>query len=180
MTFNQFIKLFLDIANAHNDIRGFGNGPFHEYMDSEIASNGVAQNLWVSYENTPIQGGVKSDKFTLYVLDFVNKDVTNRNNVLSDTKRTMEDIISVLNNPYYYDFFEVDNNVDIKPIYDEKTVTEECGVYCEITLKQDFDYDSCEANVTGLPIAGGTSIAVDGFTDTVIDGYELILTDEIF
>ena len=48
-----------------------------------------------------------------------------------------------------------------------------------MTLKQDFDYDSCEANVTGLPIAGGTSIAVDGFID-VLDNYDLILIDEIF
>lgn len=180
MTFNQFIKLFLDFANAHNDINGFGNGPFHEYMDSELASGGIAQNLWVSYENTPISGGVKSDKFTLYVLDFVNKDVSNRNEVLSNCKRTMEDIIAMLNNPYYYDFFELDKTVDIKPIYDEKTVTEECGVYCEITLKQDFDYDSCEANISGIPLTGSTTIAVDGFIDTVIDGYDLFLVDEIF
>lgn len=157
MTYNQQIKLFNDIHAVHNSIKGFGNGPFHEYSDSELSANGLGQNLWVDYESSPIEDGVKKDKFTLYVLDFVNKDVSNRNEVLSDTKRTMEDIIAILHNPLYYDFFEIEQTSDIKPVYDEKEVTEECGVYCEVVLKQDFDYNSCQANITGLPNVVGTS-----------------------
>lgn len=156
MTLNQEIQLFRDIHTNHNNIRGFGFGPFHEYADSESNANGLGQNLWVDYENTPIQDGVKRDRFTLYVLDFVNKDVTNRSNVLSDCKRTMEDIIAILFNEYYVDFFEIEKTGDIKPVYDEKTVTEECGVFCEITLKQDFDYNSCQANITSIPTIKGT------------------------
>lgn len=37
-----------------------------------------------------------------------------------------------------------------------KTVTEECGVFCEIVLKQDFDYNSCQANITSIPTIKGT------------------------
>lgn len=156
MTLNQEIQLFRDIHTNHNDIKGFGNGPFHEYADSELNANGLGKNLWVDYEGTPFQEDVKRDKFTLYVLDFVNKDSSNRNEVLSDCKRVMEDIIAILFNEYYYDFFEIEKTGDIKPVYDEKTVTEECGVFCEITLKQDFDYNNCQANTTSIPTIKGT------------------------
>lgn len=178
MTFNQFIKLFLDIASAHNDIRGFGNGPIREYLDSN--TYGLGQYLWVDIDNSELAGGVRKDKFTLYIMDAVNKDVSNRNNVLSDTKRTMEDVIAILNNPAYYDLFEIEKSTTLQEFYDEKFDDEFCGWFCTVSLNTDFDYDSCQANISGLPIAGGATIAVDGFIDTVIEGYDLMLVDELF
>lgn len=178
MTFNQYIKLFVDIANSHNDVRGFGNGPIHEYLDTN--NEGLGQQLWVDIENSEINGGIRKDKFNLYIMDAVNKDVSNRNDILSDTKRTLEDIISILNNPYYYDFFQIEESITLQEFYDEKFSDEFCGWYCTISLNIDFTYNSCEANISGIPLTGTTAEVLTGIMDDVINGNELVFIDDFF
>jgi hypothetical protein len=155
MTFNQEIKLFEDIADVHNDIRAFGNGPLHEYLNKDD-SKGVGQTLWVDADGSTIVQGVKTDKFKLYLMDAVNKDISNRNNVLSDTKRSLEDTIAILHNDYYSEFFEIELTSDLSEFYDEKFDNEFCGWSCGIALKTYFDYDSCQANVSRIPTITGT------------------------
>lgn len=165
MTLNQYIKLFTDIASAHNMVKSFGVGQIHEYLDSEGTAD-LGTNLFLEVENSNISGNVITDKFTLYCMDYVNKDLTNRNEVLSDTKRILEDVLGLLHNPIYYDNFFFDTATDLNIFYDDKLVNEACGWYCVISLKNDFVYDSCQIPLTGIPITSDT-YAVDcspGFT----------------
>lgn len=165
MTLNQYIKLFTDIASAHNMVKSFGVGQIHEYLDSEGTAD-LGTNLFLEVENSNISGNVITDKFTLYCMDYVNKDVTNRNEVLSDTKRILEDVLALLHNPIYYDNFFFDTATELTVFYDEKFANEACGWYCVISLKNDFVYDSCQIPLTGIPITSDT-YAVDcspGFT----------------
>lgn len=165
MTLNQYIKLFTDIASAHNMVKSFGVGQIHEYLDSEGTAD-LGTNLFLEVENSSISGNVITDKFTLYCMDYVNKDLTNRNEVLSDTKRILEDVLSLLHNPVYYDNFFFDTATELNVFYDDKLVNEACGWYCVISLKNDFVYDSCQIPLTGIPITSDT-YAVDcspGFT----------------
>ena len=157
MTHNQYIKLFTDIATNHNDIKSFGNGPIHEYTDRETTFK-YGQSLWVEAGKVNIAGGVKKTSYTFYVADQVNKDnQSNRNEVISDTKRTSEDVISVLNNSAYYDYFEIEKSINLEDFYEQKFDNEFCGWSFAITFNEDFDYNACQANITSIPTIIGTN-----------------------
>lgn len=157
MTLNQYIKLFTDISQAHKQVKYFGFGPIHEYLDSNVNTE-LGSHLWLEIDKSNITGGVKVNSFNLYCMDYVNKDVTNRNDVLSDTERILGDVIALLSNPYYYDFFELDENFQFQVFYDDKHSNEACGWWCTIGLKQDFIYDSCAVPIDGIPTGNGTYV----------------------
>ncbi len=158
MTYNQYIKLFRDIATAHNLVKSFGVGPIHEYLDSNTDTS-KGTGLWLEAENSNISGSVITDKFTLYAMDYVNKDISNRDEVLSDTKRILEDVLALLRNQIYVNDFELSRSTDLNVFYDNKFANEACGWYCVISLKNDFVYDSCQIPLDGIPISSNSYIA---------------------
>lgn len=154
MTLNQYIKLFTDISTAHKQVKYFGNGAIHEYLDTNVNTE-LGAHLWLEIDKSNITKGVLVDSFTLYCMDYVNKDITNRNDVLSDTKRILEDVIALLYNPVYADLFELDENNQLDVFYDEQNAGEACGWKTNISLKQDFLYDSCQIPLDGIPVGEG-------------------------
>jgi len=158
MTYNQYISLFRNIATAHNLVNNFGVGPIHEYLDSNTDTS-KGTGLWLEAENSNISGSVITDKFTLYAMDYVNKDISNRNEVLSDTKRILEDVLALLRNQIYVNDFELSRSTDLNVFYDNKFANEACGWYCVISLKNDFVYDSCQIPLDGIPISSNSYIA---------------------
>ena len=153
MTHNQFIKLFTDIATNHRDINSFGNGDLWEYMaNEEITRDPVV--LWIVLNDDSIVGGVESIKYTFVVMDMVNKDNSNLDEVLSDTLRISKDIIAILRQPYYEDYFEIDKNFQLHD-FNEKFDSEFAGWQFDIAFKQPFIYDQCQANISSLPTITG-------------------------
>lgn len=158
MTYNQYIKLFKDIAANHRDINGFGNGELTEYVKglSPVV-------LWVDVLENPTNEGKDSFKFTFLVMDQVNKITDNQNEnsntdeVLSDTNRIAKDIIAILRQPYYETYFLMSKSITLTDFRQEKFDNEFCGWQFDITFDQPFLYDSCQANITSLPTITGTN-----------------------
>lgn len=153
MTHNQFIKLFRDIATAHKDINSFGTGDLWEYMANEEATL-LPVTLWVVPKDNAINEFVDKPSYTFLLMDFVNKDESNEDEVLSDTNRIAKDVIAILRQPYYEDFFEIEKSFNLTN-FTERFDSEVSGWQFDIVFKQPFIYDSCQVNQTGLPLING-------------------------
>lgn len=155
MTHNQFIKLFEDISTNHRDINSFGTGDLWEYMANESDTvNPVT--MWVMLGDNVIEEKVDRPKYTFLIMDFVNKDETNEDEVLSDTLRIAKDVISVLRQPYYESYFMIQKNITLTD-FTERFDSEMSGWQFEITFEQPFLYDSCQANISSIPTITGTN-----------------------
>lgn len=149
MTHNEFIKLFTDISTNHRDINSFGSGDLWEYMANEGATlNPVT--MWVFVQPNSVVGGVDNPKYSIVIMDAVDKGEGNEDEVLSDTLRIAKDILAVLRQPYYEDFFQFDKNVTFDN-FTERFDSEMSGWQFDITFKQPFTYDGCQVNMSSLP-----------------------------
>lgn len=150
MTYNQFITLFYDLATAHQYINTFGHGDIELYSKNTTTSK-YGQTLWVNVQPKQIEETTQNKTFTFWLMDFVNDDLSNNDDVLSDTERTFDDVVAVLRNPYYNNFFFVESVGKAEPFQADKS-TLVSGWTCDITFKEVFDNDSCQAVVDSLPI----------------------------
>ena len=168
MTHNQFIKLFTDIATNHRDIHSFGSGDLWEYMANEGATlNPVT--MWVFVQPNAVVGGVDNPKYSLVIMDAVNKGEDNEDEVLSDTLRIAKDILAVLRQPYYEDFFLFEQNVTFDN-FTERFDSEMSGWQFDITFKQPFTYNGCQVNMDNLPNIYTTDVV------TILDQNGLTVT----
>lgn len=149
MTHNQYIKLFQDIQTNHEYINTFGDGDIELYSKNESNSN-KGQTLWVNVKPKTINEITQNKVYTLWVMDFVNTDLSNNAEVLSDTERTFDDIIAILRDDYYNDFFVIEQISNLEP-YQADKATLISGWMCDITFKELFDNDVCQVPISSLP-----------------------------
>lgn len=153
MTHNQFIKLFRDIATNHKDINTFGDGDIEKYTKNEISSS-KGQTLWVNVKPKTIGETTQKKVYTFWIMDIVNEDFSNEAEVISDTERTFEDIIAILRSLYYNDFFMLDETITVEP-FAERYATKVAGWVADITFKELFEADACQANISAAPTITG-------------------------
>lgn len=149
MTHNQFIKLFSDIATNHEYINTFGDGDIEKYTKNEDTSK-YGQTLWVNVQPKSINERTQNKVYVLWVMDFVNEDFSNEDEVISDTERTFDDIISILRDDYYNDFFFIEQIANLEPFV-ERYGTRVAGWTTTITFKEQFDNDVCQVPISALP-----------------------------
>lgn len=164
LTHNQFIKLFSDLATAHKNINSFGTGDLWEYMANESDTIRPV-TLWVVIQAETLQGKTGKPKYTLVVMDAVDKGQENIDEVYSDTKRIAQDLVSLLRQPYYESFFTIEQNVVFEP-FSEKFDSEMAGHQFDLVFNQPFLYDACEVNIDGLPAINMDSIYINTTTNT--------------
>jgi len=164
ITHNQFLKLFSDIAIAHRDINSFYSGDLDNYTANQSETlNPVT--LWVVIDDDVINGKTDKPKYNFIVLDWVNQDSSNLDEVYSDTLRISKDILALLRQPYYEDFFKVQEEATFTP-FNEKFDSDVAGWQFSLTFDQPFIYDACEVNTTGLPTINYDTIAISSSTYT--------------
>lgn len=162
LTHNQFIKLFSDIAISHREINSFGSGDLFEYMANE-ADTVTPITLWAHAISNPLINKEDNPKYTLLVMDVVDKGQENLDDVRSDTLRIAKDIMAILRQPYYEQFFKLENNTSFDPFV-EKFDSEMAGWQFDISFKQPFIYDSCSVNINGLPVVNTGNIFINTTT----------------
>lgn len=153
MTHNQYIKLFDDIHTNHRDINTFGDGDIEKYTKNEINSS-KGQTFWVNVKPKTIGETTQKKVYTLWVMDIVNEDFSNEAEVLSDTERTFEDIIAILRSLYYNDFFIIEEVTTLEP-FAERYATKVAGWVADITFKESYEADACQANISSAPAITG-------------------------
>lgn len=156
MTHNQYIKLFNDLATNHRDINSFGSGDLWEYMANE--SNVVLPvTMWVIIQPNAVVGGIDSVKYSVVIMDAVDKDEDNEDEVVSDTLRIAKDILAILKQPYYEEFFQIEKNVTFDN-FTERFDSEMTGWQFDLIFKQPFTYNGCQVNMSNLPNIQNTDL----------------------
>jgi len=93
ITYKNFIDDFNTIATNHYLINSFHSG-----MLDEVDINKLDQSdfpiLYVEPSNTNIDKGVMTYTFTVFTMDLIKEDLTNREQVWSEMLQIMQDIIA--------------------------------------------------------------------------------------
>ena len=102
MNYNSIIKLFRDIATSHKQINSFGVGD-----DVDAVSSGGDAPLYPRMYVTPhpfkgcvVQQNTVVWTFNVQCFDVVSRDLSNRDEVLSDTNLILQDVIRILREQY--------------------------------------------------------------------------------
>jgi hypothetical protein len=93
ITYKNFIDDFNTIATNHYLINSFHSG-----MLDEVDINKLDQSdfpiLYVEPSNTNIDKGVMTYTFTVFTMDLIKEDLSNREQVWSDMLQIMQDVIA--------------------------------------------------------------------------------------
>ena len=93
ITFKNVIDDFSDIATNHYLINSFHSG-FLDEVDVNKLDQSDFPILYCEPGTATIDTGVLTYSFTIFVLDMLKEDLTNRNIVWTETLQTTQDIIA--------------------------------------------------------------------------------------
>lgn len=165
LSLNQVVQYFITIAAGLKRINGFGYGPISD-LDNEsfyTKQNNLLTNtqsksgplyplMWVE----PITSTLREDslllKHNIYIVDLVEKDLTNRKDVLSDSLRTCQEIKAYIWKDFSYEIFPT-NDSELEPLFYSFTDDVE-GYRMELELSIDWLASVC--NIPGLYPSGTT------------------------
>jgi hypothetical protein len=137
-TLNQIIQVLESISNAHKQIQSFGFG-----QEWDVAASAVQYPLmYVVPQQSSVADKVMSMKLSLLFMDLVNKDDSNKQEILSDTLQIAMDVLAQLKLLPYEDLFDLDRNVTLTD-FCEKYDDEVSGYKMDITLNISMLYDQC-------------------------------------
>lgn len=97
MTLNQILALFRLIVDKHYQLNGFGFGPLFQ-INGQIKPGLKYPLLWLVPVDSNTLDQVKQRRFSMLVLDLVKSDLSNRDEVWSDTEAMADDVIKILRN----------------------------------------------------------------------------------
>jgi len=154
-TLNQMVDVFRDIANRHQQLKGFG---FGDFADVGKSKNLVYPFLWVNViPSQNISLKTVDYNFRLIVFDKVSQpkdndrgdESTNGLEVLSDTMSIIRDIILLLRYDKYYRNANINltNNPGLSPAKDafDSRVN---GWFTDINLQVPSNYNTCDIPIT--------------------------------
>ncbi len=160
ITYNQFLQILKDFATEHLQIKDFGVGDRHELTSRE--DNGLDTTLpktyplmWCQPLQSPINAETKIDNIRMLIgfMDLVNNGEGNEEEVHSDMREVIKDLIAWLrNNPEFQ--FTLEPLVQTDPFTEEfdDTVT---GWTMDLQLRQGFIADRCEIPFSTPPTGPG-------------------------
>lgn len=160
-TYNQLVKFFTDLTNAHKQIKGFGAGWIRD-IEATLGRNTLYPYVWLEPVSEAVAENVTTFSLRLYCLDLVKKDQSNEQEVISDTSQIMRDIILVLR--------EEDWNVQLVGTPILEPVSENFGdIVSGWTAAMDIEVNFANG-YCGLPMDafGGGGSQCEGVT--IIDG----------
>lgn len=137
-TLNQIVREIETIANSHQFLNSFTCGTFDDFATS---GDTKYPSMWMQYKDISIDGNSKSFNFDVLVSDRVKKDRTNLQEVLSDSERTLSDIIVLISEP---DYGWTVSTSGFNPVFEEYMEDEVAGYETTITITQPFIRKYCE------------------------------------
>lgn len=140
-TYNQIIKLFNDIANANPFVKRFGAG---EINDVEVfgPENAEYPYLWIVPQQVTIGESTLNYVFRVMVFDIDDTDDSKQQEILSDTLRTLIDVIKEFR-------YRLSNDVNIQgdPVavpFTHRFVDYNTGWYADMTIVTDANNNPCD------------------------------------
>lgn len=158
ITYNQLIKVLKDFAASHLQLHDFGVGDFWELTSRD--ENGLDSSdpktyplMWCFPLPSPITDKVDNLTMSIAFMDLVNNGEGNEEEVHSDMREVIKDLIAhLMNNPIYS--FTLEDTVTTEPFTErfDDTVT---GWVATFTLRQPFVQDRCAIPFDPVPSGTG-------------------------
>lgn len=148
LSLNQITKLLSNFANAHRMVNSYGEG-----MVQDFATSGTTNYpaMWVDFENPTISintdGGVFKNVVRVYLGDRLLKGQGNLTDVLSDTQRTLIDLLAYCQNQTYLSQTQTileQTNYTFNAFFEQFSDDEIAGYYVDLTFKSSYDSNSCQ------------------------------------
>jgi hypothetical protein len=136
---NQIILNLRTISQNHLQLKDFR---FCDVADLGADSPIIYPLLWGDVLPTNFSTKVVNLSIQLSVLDIVQTDLSNENDVLSDTLQIISDVINELKIPSNGDLFLISDQVTATPIKDAYGDTV-AGWNCQLTFQIPNPYDRC-------------------------------------
>ena len=138
-SYNQIITDLEQVALANPFINRFGSGDISD-IDSIIDNSQNFPICWVVPQTATVGINTLNYMFRILVFDIDNTDDSHQQDILSDTLRTLIDIIKVYTN----ENTEVDIETDNVCTPFTERFTEYCvGWFCDITIITNLDNNPC-------------------------------------
>ena len=162
ITYKQLLTYFSSIAYHHEQIRSFGFGDFKQITNDILTKKEpLYPRMYVVPSDVQFNTNEISYNFSFVFMDRVEDDLSNLEEVMSDTFELANDIWTVFYQSYTYeqgDFSKIvvgDWNPELHP-FTERFETVLGGWTLHMKMTVPFNYDSCN-----LPIANDYSFPQD-------------------
>lgn len=157
VNYKTIIQDLSGIAFYHNQINSFGYGDITQItMDIETNKEPVYTKMYVIPGQVQLAQNRLLYNFSIIILDQVNEDLSNQQEVMSDTFEICKDVFTILYQSYTSSFGGF--SIDYTPLWGpnvtpflERFETVLGGWTMNLTIEQPFDYNTCV-----LPISGFT------------------------
>jgi hypothetical protein len=139
-TWNNIVKYFETIANAHDFIRGFGAG-FSDDVEINLEKNENYQFLGIIPRQANPKEQTNEITVGMFVCDLVKTDQRNEAEVLSDTLQTFNDILKIFRNEDLN--ISLKNEPTLEP-FKEKYMDNVAGWMGDLILEVNFASNYCD------------------------------------
>jgi hypothetical protein len=177
ITLNQDIELFKNFALKHKGINSFYFGDESE-ADTNVEI--VYPFMNVILQGSSVTDNVVSRKYMIVISDLVNKDISNINQVLSDTERLCYDVPSYLRqvrNSGYLGAFRFDPNISLTD-FTERNDDDVSGHFFDLTISSAVGNDGCNLPINSGNILDNNYIYVGGTINQIVGNFEVLIKDQ--
>jgi hypothetical protein len=164
-TLNQVIKQFREIAKNHKQINTFGFGLFPELGKSEAIEYPL---MWTVQKPSSINGNDLTLFYEFIFADLVHKDLSNKDEVLSDQQLTALDVLAQLQHPSYE--WECSQSASFET-FEGRWDDEVTGIVMSISVVISNPYNRCAIpfEPTPTPIVGSGVVTIFDSDGNIID-----------
>ena len=177
ITLNQDIELFKNFALKHKGINSFYFGDESE-ADTNVEI--VYPFMNVILQGSSVTDNVVSRKYMIVISDLVNKDISNINQVLSDTERICYDVPNYLrqvSNSKLLGAFKSDINISLTD-FTERNDDDVSGHYFDLTISSAVGSDGCNLPIDSGNILDNNYIYVGGYINQVVGNFQVDIKDQ--
>lgn len=158
ITYNNILKKFEIIAvglngqGGHSFIQRFGSGQITD-IDAIVSNSALFPMLWIIPQSTTVEENTLSYTFRVMVFDIDSQDDSKQQEILSDTLRTLTDVIKVLRfGDAYLEQYDLANDIDEYNLelpvecfpFSQRFVDYVSGWYADIKIITEFDNSICD------------------------------------
>lgn len=142
-TLNQMISGLNRIANFHDFVNRFG---FGELSDIDVAGPEDVDYplMWVVPQSADFDNNTLTYVLRVIIMDIDDTDDSKRNEIMSDTLRTLIDVVKTFKNDD--DEWNVDETISAVP-FSQRFVDYTTGWYADIRVITDLESNPC--NIPG-------------------------------
>ena len=158
VNYKQIIQDLSGIAYYHNQINSFGYGDITQItMDIETKQEPLYTKMYVVPGSVQLAQNRLLYNFSIIILDQVNEDLSNQQEVMSDTLEICKDIFTILYQSYTAEWGGF--SIDYTPLWGpnvtpflERFETVLGGWTMNVQIEQPFDYNTCVLPISGFTI----------------------------